>query len=131
MNSSQAYEQIQSGALEGRELEASVLSRAARKLNRCVKNWDQRTTPQGMEEFRDALAFTQRLWTFLQVEVSSSDHLPTTIRTSVFRLSRYMDKTIIKLYSGGTLHELKSLVNINNEMAAALMSRGQSGGQSE
>jgi len=128
MNPSYAYEQIQADALDGRELEASVLLRAARKLNRCAKNWELRGSPQFAEELQDALAFNQRLWTFLQVEVSNPDHpLPAAVRKSVFQLSRYIDKTVLKLQSGGSLQELKSLIDLNNELAAGLASNSASG----
>ncbi len=121
MNPSHAYEQIRRDALDGRQLEASVLARAARKLNRCAQNWDRRDTPAFREELQEALAFTQRLWTFLQLEMNNSETaLPAPLRTSIFRLSRYVDKTALALYSGGSLQELKSLANINKDLAAGL-----------
>ncbi|MEO8099773.1 MAG: flagellar biosynthesis regulator FlaF [Acidobacteriota bacterium] len=116
------YEQMQRTELEGRELEASVLSRAANKLNRCAQNWDHRNSPEVREKFEDALAFTQRLWTFLQVEMTNIESLvPESVRKNVFQLSCYVDQTIATLYSGGSLEDLKSLIDVNREMAAGLL----------
>ena len=127
MNPSSVYEQVQTAELEGRALEASVLLRAARKLSRCAKGWPRRGTPEFEEELREALAFTQRLWTFLQVEATNPENpLPQSVRLSIFRLSRFVDRGVANLQSGGSIESLDSLVMVNREIAAGLASNDPS-----
>lgn len=122
MTPSKLYQTIQREGLSGRELEASLMSRAARKLNRCVRSWDQRTSPEFRDNLDDALSFNQKLWTFLQVELSNPEHpIQADVRRSLLRLARYMDKTVMRLYSGGSLEDLQSLQRINEEIAAGLL----------
>ncbi|MEP7352978.1 MAG: flagellar biosynthesis regulator FlaF [Acidobacteriota bacterium] len=120
---SQVYEQLRAKSLDGRELEASVLSRAARKLNRCVETWNQPTVGAFREKLADALAFNLRLWTFLQVELSNPEHpLQQELRRNLLQLSYFIDKTTMQLRAGGTVEELKCLAGINQQIASGLTS---------
>ncbi len=121
-NPSQIYEDLQKDSLEGRELEAAMLIRAARKLDRCSKAWDDRDSREGREKLGDALAFNQKLWNFLQVELSNPDHpMPLPLRRNLLRLGRYVDQRILRLASGGSQQDLLSLVRINEELATGLL----------
>jgi flagellar protein FlaF len=121
MTPSNTYERVRTTDLDGRELEASVLLRAVKKLTWCAQNWERSASPEFRDRLQDALSFTQRIWTFLQVEVANPEHhLPRSVRQSVFRLGRYSDQTITKLYAGGTLRQLQSLIALNREIAAGL-----------
>ena len=122
LNPSQIYEDFRTDALDGRELEAALLVRAARKLNRCVQLWPDRDSKEVREKLDEALAFNQKLWTFLQVELSNPEHpLPLPLRTNLLRLSRYIDQKILLLATGGNLPDLQSLSRINEELAAGLL----------
>lgn len=120
---SSAYESAERESLDGRQLEASVLTAAGQKLMRCERFWDRRHTPAHQAEWEEALAYSQRLWSFLQVELSNPDHsLAPTLRRDLVRLSRFVDQTILRLYAGGTLEDLRSVTRITQEIAAGLSS---------
>jgi len=120
---SQIYEALHTDSMEGRDLEASLLSRAARKLTRCAQTWeDEPQSRQYREKLDEALLFNQKLWTLLQVELSDPGHaLPETLRVNLLRLSHYVDQAIFRLYSGGKLSDLRSLARINEELAMGLI----------
>jgi len=125
MNPSSSYDQVHRTELEGRELEASVLSRAAQKLNRCAQAWDQRDSPEFKEQLHEALLFNQRLWTLLQMEVAHPEHpMPPSLRKNLLQLGRHIDRTAMKLYSGGSIEDLESLISLNKEIAAGLLANG-------
>jgi flagellar protein FlaF len=121
-----AYEETQRDSLEGRALEVSVLTRANRKLIRCQQMWEKRGTPEFQDALDDALAFTQRLWSFLQVELSNPEHpMPRELRLDLLRLSNHIDRSIMRLYSGGSVEDLRVIARITQEIAAGLSTEQQ------
>jgi flagellar protein FlaF len=121
-NPSQIYEDFRTDGLNGRELEASLLVRAARKLTRCAQLWPDRNSNEVREKLDEALFFNQKLWTFLQVELSNPEHpMPLPLRRNLLRLSRYVDQKILSLAAGGTLQDLESISKINEDLAAGLL----------
>jgi len=122
MRSSSIYEQVQRQTLEGRELESSVLLRAAQKLHSCAREWDNPHTGVFHERLSDALEFNQKVWSFLQVELATpANPLPETLRLNLLRLSKFIDKRIFALYAGtGTQEDLLSIARINEQIGKGL-----------
>jgi|HubBroStandDraft_1064217.scaffolds.fasta_scaffold312602_2 flagellar biosynthesis activator protein FlaF len=122
MQQTKIYEEMQRETLEGRELEASVLFRGARKLRQCARTWEENHTTEFDDNLRDTLQYNQRLWSFLQVELSSpANTLPETLRLNLLRLSKFIDKRIFTLFAGGgTVEDLLSIARVNERIAEAL-----------
>jgi len=122
MQKASVYEQVQREALEGRELEASVLFRAAQKLNQCAREWENGHTREFQEKLTDALQFNQKVWTFLQVELGNpANPLPETLRLNLLRLSKFIDKRIFTLFAGGgTADDLLSIARVNEQIGKGL-----------
>jgi flagellar biosynthesis activator protein FlaF len=116
------YEDLQRETLEGRELEAAVLFRAAQKLRRCASTWKDNPTAELDGNLMDSLQFTQRLWSFLQTELSNpANALPETLRLNLLRLGKFIDKRIFAMLAGGgTVEDLLSIARVNERIAEAL-----------
>ncbi len=116
-----AYQDIEKETLSGRELEASVLTKAATRLQAVQAQWDSAERGELLEE---VLRYNQRIWTILQVEVSdSSNPLPKEIKENLLSLSLFIDKRTFEIMAYPSADKLDVLVNINLNIAAGL--RGQ------
>jgi flagellar biosynthesis activator protein FlaF len=116
------YEQMQRETLEGRELEASVLFRAAQKLKKCARRWEERHTDDFQERLTEALQYNQKLWSYLQVELANpANLLPETLRMNLLQLSKFIDKRTFALFAGsGTADDLLSIAHINEQIGGGL-----------
>ena len=115
------YEAVQRESCEGRELEATVLLKAAQKLTVCGQSWGDRDTPEFREQLDEALRFNQQLWTLFQVELSNpSNPLPLPLRQNLLRLSRFIDRKTFALIAEGQKADLDLLIRINQDIAAGL-----------
>src|SRR3984957_13419010 len=116
------YEDMQRETLEGRELEAAVLFRAAQKLRHCARTWENDPTGEFDDNLTDSLQFNQRLWSYLQAElVDPGNALPETLRLNLLRLGKFIDKRIFTLFAGGgTVEDLLSIARVNERIAEAL-----------
>src|ERR1700679_1113614 len=122
MHRANIYEQVRRESLEGRELEASVLFRAAQKLHSCARDWGQYETREFQEKLTEALQFNQKLWSFLQVELADpANPLPETLRLNLLRLGKFVDKRIFALFAGrGTMEDLLSIARVNEQIGKGL-----------
>jgi len=122
MQQGKVYEQMQRETLEGRELEASVLFRGAQKLRQCARKWEANHTTEFDDNLTDTLQYNQRLWSFLQVELSNpANTLPETLRLNLLRLSKFIDKRIFTLFAGGgTVEDLLAIARVNERIGEAL-----------
>ncbi|MGA2215485.1 MAG: flagellar biosynthesis regulator FlaF [Bryobacteraceae bacterium] len=116
------YEDIERQTLEGRGLEAAVLFRGAQKLRRCAQTWESNHSTEFDDNLTEALQFNQRLWSFLQAELSDpANALPETLRLNLLRLGKFIDKRIFNLFAGrGTVDDLLSIAGVNERIAEAL-----------
>ena len=122
-NALQAYDQVSKTTLSGREIEAAVLTRAARKLKTCQDNWHVDNRDQEVEE---ALKFNQRVWSIFQAELGKDDNpLPRHLRRDLLRLSAFVDKRIFEFMASPDPDKLTAVIKINNNIAAGL--RGDPG----
>jgi flagellar biosynthesis activator protein FlaF len=103
-----------------RELEASLLLKAAARLQAVIDSWDQNRS-----DLDGALLYNRKLWTvFLGSAIGSENPLPTEIRQNVANLGMYIMSQTIAVTSQPRIEILSSLVNINRELAAGLRGQG-------
>ena len=114
-----AYETVSKMTMSGRETEAAVLTKAARKLKACQEHWD--TTAHWDDMLEAALKFNQRIWSIFQSELSHKDNpLPKKLRMDIIRLSAFIDKRIFETMAEPSPEKLSIIIDINNNLAAGL-----------
>lgn len=117
-NQIKEYANIQKEALTGRELEASVLTRAAQMLKYCQDNWN---VPDREKKLQEALKFNQKIWSFFQAELSAPDNpLPKKLREDILSLSLFVDKRIFEIIAFPESEKLTIVIDINMNIAAGL-----------
>jgi flagellar biosynthesis activator protein FlaF len=117
-----AYETVSKMTMSGREIEAAVLTKAARKLKDCQENWN---TVDFEAKLDGALKFNQRIWSIFQSELSDEENpLPKKLRLDIIHLSAFIDKRIFETMAEPSPEKLSIIIDINNNLAAGL--RGSS-----
>jgi flagellar protein FlaF len=113
-----AYRAVQNTTNYGRELEAAVLTRAARELKVCQERW---TAPDRTQRLEEALRLNQRIWSVFQSELASPDHpLPKQLRQDILSLAVFIDKRIFEVMLAPVAQKLTIIININLNLAAGL-----------
>jgi flagellar biosynthesis activator protein FlaF len=114
----QAYEQESRQSVSGPELEAEVLTSAARQLAEIRGDWDAEDRD---ERLFAALKRNQRLWTFFQAELSNPEHpMPAPLRQNLLNLSLFVDKRTFEIMADPAPGKLNVLIEINKNIAAGL-----------
>lgn len=122
-----AYQSVEKTTLSGRELEASVLMRAALLLADVQSSWGQ---PSHEERLDNALRHNQRIWTLFQAELMNPDHpLPAEIRQNLLSLSAFIDKRTFDVMAYPDPAKLDILISINKNVAAGLRGDSSSSGE--
>lgn len=118
------YEQQGKDFLPPRELEASVLSKAAMKLKQCQDNWE---SPQREKMLDEAIRYNQKVWSFFQSELSMPENpLPPNIRQDILNLSLFIDKRLFEVMAfPSDPRKLDIVININFNLAAGLRAEPQ------
>jgi flagellar protein FlaF len=117
----QAYEAVNKSTMSGREIEASVLTKAALKLKQCQNNWDTDDRPANLDL---ALKFNQRIWSIFQGELAREDNpLPRKLKVDLLSLSAFIDRRIYEIIADPSPEKLTIIININNNIAAGLRTR--------
>lgn len=120
-----AYQSVEKLTLDGRELEASVLMRAAMLLADVKNNW---TTADRDDRLDNALRHNQRIWTLFQSELMGDDHpLPEALRQNLLALSAFIDKRTFEVMAYPEPEKLDILIEINKNIAAGLRGDSSSG----
>jgi flagellar protein FlaF len=113
-----AYEAGAKTAVTNRELEATALFKAARKLEACAQEWGRDGHAARLDE---ALRFNLRLWTLFQCELSQPEHsMVPDLRRDLLRLSGFVDKFTFEIMADPQPEKLKSLIDINRNIATGL-----------
>jgi flagellar protein FlaF len=114
----QAYETVNKETMPGREIEAAVLTKAARKLKDCQDSWDAENRD---EKLNEALKFNQLVWSIFQGELEKEDNpLNRKLRADLLRLSAFVDRRIFETMADPSSEKLNIVININNNIAAGL-----------
>ena len=117
-NSVNAYTTHQKENLSGRELEASVLSRAGLMLKSVKDNWD---APDRDQKLLEAVKFNQKVWSFFQAELSDPENpLPKNLREDILNLSIFIDKRLFEILAFPDQEKMSIVIDINFNIAAGL-----------
>ncbi|MBI5606845.1 MAG: flagellar biosynthesis regulator FlaF [Deltaproteobacteria bacterium] len=118
-----AYQEALKTTTSGRNLEAAVLTKAARLLILCQEQWNEEGHFRRWDE---ALTFNQKVWTIFQDELAKEDHpMPIELRANILKLSLMVDKRIIEVMGNDSSPDrLDLIININNNIAAGLRGSG-------
>jgi len=120
----EAYRTVQKTTMSGRELEASVLNKAALLLRQCQNSWDSEDRNDRLSE---AVRYNQRVWSFFQNELAKPDNpLPKKLREDILSLSLFIDKRLFEVLAMPSPEKLNAVININLNIAAGLC--GTAGG---
>ena len=112
------YSTIAQEGLSGRELEAFILTKASNKLKNCLTNWEQ---PKIKSLLGEALSYNQKVWTFFQTELSSSDNqMPKELRQNLLSISLFIDRHTLSAMAFPDQKKLTVLIDINMNLATAL-----------
>ena len=118
-NATQTYEAIAQQTANPRKVEASLLLKAALRLQAVHDSWDN-----SRSELDEALFFNRRLWALLLAAVTNSGNpLPRNIRQNVANLGIFVMKQTLNVLSEPEARKLTVLININREIAAGLRER--------
>ena len=113
-----AYEKVQNSALSLREAEARLFAKAARLLDQAAEN------PGDREARTKALRFNHMLWTVIQADLSAPDSkLSHKLKADIMSLSIFVDKQTVKALADPKADNIKSLQNIDRNVAMGLFSR--------
>jgi flagellar protein FlaF len=118
-NAAQAYRTVAKEISSPRELEAGLLLKAAARLQAIYDGWEQRS-----HELNDALLYNRKLWSIFLTAVTGPDHpLPAEIRQNVANLGLFVMKQTVDIISKPEREPIRTLININRELAAGLAGR--------
>jgi flagellar protein FlaF len=114
-----AYGKIATQVASPRELEATLLLKAASQLQAISDSWDGRKA-----DLNGALLYNRKLWTIFLTEATHKENpLPASIRQNVANLGLFVIKQTMSLMVDPQRQPLGSLININRELAAGLLGR--------
>lgn len=120
-NAVEAYTTMQKENLSGRELEASVLTRAGLMLKTVQDNW---SAPDREEKMMEAVKFNQKVWSFFQAELTDpSNPLPKKLREDILNLSIFLDKRLFEFLASPDPAKLSIVIDIDFNIAAGLRTK--------
>jgi flagellar biosynthesis repressor protein FlbT len=116
---SSAYAKTVKETAPPRELEASLLLKAAAKLQAAHDSW--RDKPASLN---DALMYNRRLWmVFIDAVTRDDNKLPKQIRENLTKLGAFVMGETFALMTDPKPKHLKSIIKINRGVAAGLRSK--------
>ena len=119
-HAAQAYARTSQATAHPREIEAQALLMAARKLQDVQVNW---AGPD--KNMHKALLFNRRLWTiFLSAAETNDNPQPEEVRQNIANIGVFVMKQTIEMQMEPDPAKLKSLIEINCNIAAGLAGRG-------
>lgn len=120
-----AYGKIAQTTQSPRELEATLLLRAAMKLQTIQDDWDARKN-----DLIDALDYNRKLWTVLADSMHADDNpLPEPIKQNILQLAAAIFQRTYELMFEPKPERIILLVNINRGIAAGLRAKATAGQQ--
>ena len=110
------YANVAKQAVGPRELEASLLLKAAAKLQAVQDTWCDK--PPGLS---DAVLYNRRLWiVFIDAVMRDDNQLPVTIRQNIFNLGVFVMGETFSLMTRPRPDHLANLIRINRAIAGGL-----------
>lgn len=121
-NALDAYRNVEKATLSQRDLEATVLSKAAMQLQAIKENW---ASEDHDAELEAALNYNQKIWSFFQAELTMEDNpLPEEIKRNILALSLFVDRRTFETLAYPAPEKLDVLININLNVSAGLRGDG-------
>ena len=118
-HATRAYGAIANKTANPRELEADLLLNAAARLQAIRDGWADKSP-----ELDAALLFNRKLWSIFVTSATSPENpLPVGLRQNVANLGIFVFKQTIAILSDPKPENLGSLIKINRELAAGLLTR--------
>jgi len=115
----QAYSRTSTTTASPREIEAQALLKAARQLRDVQNNW---AGPDNA--MHNALLFNRRLWTIFMSAVEANDNQqPLEVRQNIANIGVFVMKQTVDMQMNPDPAKLKSLIDINCNLAAGLSGR--------
>jgi flagellar biosynthesis activator protein FlaF len=115
-HAAQAYIRTSQVTGNAREIEAQALLKAAKQLRDVQTNW---TGPD--KNMHKALVFNRRLWTIFMSAAESNDNpQPLEVRQNIANIGVFVMKQTIEMQMNPDPSKLKSLIDINCNIAAGL-----------
>ncbi len=117
-----AYRNVERATLSQRDMEATVLSKAAMQLQASKENW---THADHDAELEAALNYNQKVWSFFQAELTMEDNpLPADIKRNLLALSLFVDRRTFETLAFPAPEKLDILISINLNVSAGLRGEG-------
>ncbi len=111
-----AYERTSRATISPRQLESSLLNKAAAKLQMVKDQW-----PTSSTELYEALYYNRKLWTVLTTSVSKEENpLPNMIKENILNLGVFIFDRTVHVQLSPDADSLDILIKINREIAAGL-----------
>jgi flagellar biosynthesis activator protein FlaF len=118
-HAAQAYARTSQTTAHPREIEAQALLKAARQLQEVQNNWEG---PSNI--MHQALLFNRRLWTIFMSAAESNDNPQSLeIRQNIANIGVFVMKQTVDMQVNPDPSKLKSLIDINCNLAAGLAGR--------
>ncbi len=115
----QAYARTAQASTPAREIEAQALLKAAKQLQEVQSNW---AGPDN--RMHAALLFNRRLWSiFMSAAESNENPQPLEIRQNIANIGVFVMKQTIDMQVNPEPTKLRSLIEINFNIAAGLSGR--------
>ena len=119
-NAAQAYARTSHTTSTPREIEAQALLKAARQLQEVQSNWAGPT-----KALDTALLFNRRLWSiFMSAAQADENPQPVEVRQRIANIGVFVMKQTVEMQINPDPAKLKSLIDINCNLAAGLSGRG-------
>jgi flagellar protein FlaF len=119
-HAAQAYARASQTTATPREIEAQALLKAARQLQEVQTNW------KGPDRnLHNALMFNRRLWSIFLTEAEANENPNSLdVRQNIANIGIFVLKQTIEMQMDPHPAKLKSLIEINCNIAAGLAGRG-------
>jgi flagellar protein FlaF len=118
-NAAQTYARNSQTTASPREIEAQALLKAARQLQDVVENW----TGAG-RHLNSAILFNRKLWSIFMTDAVNDDNpLAAEIRQNIANIGVFVMKQTVDIQADPAPEKLKSLIDINCNLAAGLSGR--------
>lgn len=117
----QAYNKVAKQVLPPRDLEASLLMKAATQLQHVYDNWDD-----SQSVVDHALYYNRKLWVALLEGVMAEDHpLPPELKRNIASLATFILNHTLDIQADTKKEKLTVLISINKNIAAGLLQKQQ------
>lgn len=120
-NAAQAYSATTKATTNPRNLEATLLIKAAANIQSVQDNWEEEQDALG-----DALMYNRKLWSVLLDAMTRDENpLPQEIKNNIGSLGVFILNHTLQVQRSPSADQLGILISINQEIAAGLRSQSQ------